>query len=121
MNATFATRLGTGYYHNMSDVQIGQRLECRRCRHAWNTRTERRPVQCPKCKSTGWETDRVMLETANGWIERDELWRIQRETDWSKIPAFGAWADRTETDEEILAEMRRGWGTREEDDDGSYS
>jgi hypothetical protein len=36
--------------------------------------------------------------------------------DFSKLPAFGIWADRTETDEELLDLMKSGWGKAPEDE-----
>jgi hypothetical protein len=30
--------------------------------------------------------------------------------DFTKIPAFGMWADRPESDEELLKELGTGWG-----------
>ena len=84
---------------------IGAALQCLRCGHEWNTRTERKPVQCPRCKSPAW--DRNRLPPARP--------RPKDLPSFSEIPAFGAWADRTESDEEILAEIRRGWGPIESD------
>ena len=98
------------YYHNMADVEIGQRLECRKCHHTWHSRIARRPVQCPRCKSTSWEKNEKLVQTGAGeWITRDELWQRQKATDWADPRWFGAWADMEGTDEEILAKLREGW------------
>jgi hypothetical protein len=42
--------------------------------------------------------------------------RGSQDFDFSKLPAFGMWKDRPETDEEILEEMRSGWGPPPFDD-----
>lgn len=33
--------------------------QCERCGHRWEGRLEKRPVQCPKCKSPYWYRKRV--------------------------------------------------------------
>jgi hypothetical protein len=44
--------------------------------------------------------------------KRSSIRRGTREdVDFSKLPAFGMWADRTETDEELLG---GGWGSPED-------
>ena len=30
-------------------------LKCYGCGHKWFPRTDQKPVQCPKCKSTTWD------------------------------------------------------------------
>ena len=106
-----------GYYHNMADVEIGQRLECRKCHHTWNTRIQRKPVQCPKCKSTSWDKDQIMVRTSAGEISLAELWELQKKTDFTKLPSFGMWADREESDEELLRELGGGFGPLDSQDD----
>jgi len=29
--------------------------KCNKCNHEWFSRTPSKPVQCPKCKTYGWE------------------------------------------------------------------
>jgi hypothetical protein len=36
--------------------------------------------------------------------------------DFTKIPAFGIWTDRPESDEELLKELGAGWGSRADTD-----
>lgn len=31
-------------------------LKCKRCEHEWKPRMERRPSECPNCKSRYWDT-----------------------------------------------------------------
>lgn len=105
-----AAILESSYYHNMANIEVGQKLECRKCHHAWNTRIQRKPVQCPKCKSTSWEEVSDMLQTGSGrWMTREEFRRMQKATDWADPRWFGAWSDMEGTDEEILARLREGW------------
>ena len=35
-----------------------RRFTCLRCGHNWLPRIEGRPVQCPRCKSIAWDTER---------------------------------------------------------------
>jgi hypothetical protein len=84
----------------MTDVEVGQKIECRKCHHTWHTRIPRKPVQCPRCKSTTW--DKEMVKTLNGWIELG-----------AKIPGFGSWADMEESDEELLKRLGGGFGPAE--------
>jgi len=108
--ACIAARATGTYYHNMADIGVGQKLECRKCHHTWHSRIQRKPVQCPRCKSTSWDKPSDMVQTGAGeWITREVLRRRQKATDFSKIAAFGAWADLEGTDEELLARLREGW------------
>jgi hypothetical protein len=115
----------------MTDIQVGQRLECKRCHHAWNARTERRPVQCPKCKSPTWDrrpAPSVIAEPRAVYgtksratvVEESAKYRAmapkkrtqkkgEEPFDFGKLKSFGMWADMTETDEELLARLRQGW------------
>ncbi len=83
----------------MTTVSFGQRLRCERCGHEWNARSERKPVQCPRCKSTRWDTRRYRYEVPAGRKVRSVR----------ELKAFGMWADRPETDEELLGQLRSGW------------
>lgn len=92
----------------MTTVTFGQRLRCERCEHEWNARSERKPVQCPRCKSTRWD-----LPPGDAAGTKP----IKRVRSFLDLEAFGMWADRTETDEELLAELRSGWGDAPVDED----
>lgn len=87
-------------------ITVGQRLTCLRCGHEWNTRSERKPVQCPRCKSTRWDTPR-----------RRTTGKRAKDFSFADLPAFGMWADLTVTDEELLNRLGAGWG-KPEDFDG---
>jgi DNA-directed RNA polymerase subunit RPC12/RpoP len=87
-------------------ITVGQRLTCLRCGHGWNTRSERKPVQCPRCKSTRWDRQRE---------ERDSELRLRPRRSFGELEAFGMWADLTESDEELLD--RLGVGLREPEDE----
>ena len=67
---------------------------CRRCGHVWRARRPGIPIRCAKCKSPYWRTSR------------------SRTVDFTKVPAFGIWSDRPESDEELLKELGTGWGRR---------
>jgi DNA-directed RNA polymerase subunit RPC12/RpoP len=119
-------------------------MKCLRCGHEWNTRVERRPVQCPRCKSTSWERERtprlgeprVAYEAKSGtvkpgeelvqmgdgrWVTWEEAHAIQKNTDWHELLKDSpGWGDPTKTPEEILAEMRRGWRDAWADDDEQF-
>lgn len=87
----------------MTTVTFGQRLHCERCEHEWNARSERKPVQCPRCKSTRWDRQAKRKDAAT----RPKIRSVR------ELAAFGMWADRLETDEELLEQLRRGWGDAE--------
>jgi hypothetical protein len=40
---------------NISDLM----LRCNRCRHKWLRRSAQRPKQCPACKTTFYDRERV--------------------------------------------------------------
>jgi hypothetical protein len=105
----------------MTDIKVGQRLECKRCHHAWNARTERLPVQCPKCKSPAWDrkpAPNIIAEPIAKYRAMEPKKRTQKKGeepfDFGKLKSFGMWADMTETDEELLARLREGWEMDEE-------
>lgn len=108
----------------MTAINVGQRLECKRCHHTWHSRTERKPVQCPKCKSPAWDRKPAPASIAepiakyqSSTRRRSKGDRLARPAiDFAKLPSFGSWADRTEPDEEILAEVRRGWEALDDPD-----
>lgn len=87
----------------MTTVTFGQRLRCKRCEHEWNARSERKPVQCPRCKSTRWDSH----------AQREGTAALPKIRSVRELAAFGMWADRPETDEELLEQLRRGWGDAE--------
>jgi predicted Zn-ribbon and HTH transcriptional regulator len=40
-------------------AKLGKKsYRCEKCQHEWTTRTERVPVQCPKCKSARFNEPR---------------------------------------------------------------
>jgi PHP family Zn ribbon phosphoesterase len=102
----------------MSDIKVGQRLECLRCHHTWNARIERKPVQCPKCKSPAWDLASTRLGETRARYEVVPKKRPRKKPeepfDFMSLKSFGMWADMTETDEELLARLREGWEPDEE-------
>lgn len=42
----------------MELIQVRQ-FECLRCDHKWQPRIERKPLQCPQCKSPYWDRPRT--------------------------------------------------------------
>jgi hypothetical protein len=107
----------------MTDTQVGRRLECKRCQHAWNARTEHLPVQCPKCKSPAWgrkPAPSVVAEPRAKYRAMEPKKHVQKKTDepfdFMSLKSFGMWADLTETDEELLARLREGREFREDVD-----
>ena len=102
-------------------MNIGDRLNCRRCGHQWFGRSNKRPVQCPRCKSPAWDRAPKVSEAkvkykpvsktgssarTKGAIERDK-----QDIDFTKLASFGMWKDLTETDEELLNRLGGGWGS----------
>ena len=77
---------------------IGAALQCLRCGHEWNTRTERKPVQCPRCKSPAWDRNRLPVYLSPG--ERPSF---------AEIASWGVWKDRPESDEELLIKLGSPW------------
>jgi hypothetical protein len=88
------------YHHRMATVTFGQRLRCERCEHEWNARSERKPVSAPVRHA--WDSH---AQQKGGTRPRIRSVR--------ELAAFGMWADRPETDEELLEQLRRGWGDAE--------
>ena len=82
-------------------VDIGTRLRCLRCGHEWNARSSRKPVQCPGCKSTSW--DRPRPSPGGARPSKGEA------PDFTRIPAFGMWRDRPESDEALLRRLGSGF------------
>jgi hypothetical protein len=102
-------------------TEIGGKLHCMRCGHNWFARISGRPVQCPRCKSPAWDREPGAAETRAEYKptskEKPSIRRGGRQDiDWSKHPSFGIWADRTESDEELLDLMKSGWGKAQEDE-----
>ena len=110
----------------MKEYGVGGRLQCLRCGHTWHARSERRPVQCPRCKSTSWDSGGRLAEaavqyatrsdtmadttmTGAGLLNREELRSIQMMTDWSDLIDAAGWGDAEKSVDEMLAEIRSGW------------
>lgn len=95
-------------------------MECLRCHHTWHARIERKPIQCPKCKSPAWDlasTRNVIAEsraTYGAPATRRKPRKSKEPFDFMSLKSFGMWADMTETDEELLARLREGWEPDEE-------
>ncbi len=45
------------YYNSYMAIKDIKRLECKceKCGAVWTTRTERKPVQCPRCNRRDWD------------------------------------------------------------------
>lgn len=39
---------------------------CNRCAHEWLARGQRKPVMCPRCKSTYWDDDKPKRKSTRG-------------------------------------------------------
>ena len=100
-------------YYDNSMTTVGEKITCQRCQHEWYARIPRPPVQCPRCKSPAWDRPNQVAETRVRYKPESREISIRRGSqnfDFKKEPAFGMWADRTESDEQLLEQLRSGWG-----------